>query len=749
MPPRPLAHSDGGRGPHDLEEHLRATAARAAAFADSVGAASWAKLAGSLHDLGKYDPEFQAYLARANGGEDAHLEAHAPGDARGPEHSIAGALHAVERFGDGYGRVLAWIIAGHHAGLADWNHIESGQGNLKDRLESGRRGAMLDRARRGGAGENLLNMTGPTDGPRNLRPENLAFFIRMLFSTLVDADFLDTEAHFNGEREDARQSWPALSTLLPILDAHLDAKCAAALRKNPGRVNEARRDVLKAAREGAPRDPGLFTLTVPTGGGKTLSSLAFALRHAKEHGLRRVIYAIPYTSIIEQTASVFRQVFAGLGEVVIEHHTNLDPRHETNRSLLAAENWDAPIIVTTTVQLFESLFAAKPSRCRKLHNIPGSVLILDEAQLLPPEFLRPILFAIDELMARYRVSVVLSTATQPALTRRDGFDAGLRAVPRELAPAPERLRTTLRRIRIEHLHDLNRRATWPEIAELLRAERRVLCIVDRRKAARELFELMPEGTFHLSALMCPQHRSDTLARIRDRLADPEAEVRVVATQLVEAGVDVDLPVVFRASAGLDSIAQAAGRCNREGHLPEGRVVVFRAPLDPPRGVLSRAEELTRPLLASLGQDPLTNESFSDFFRELYWVQGNLDRANLLSEPDCLLGGGKRNGCDFAFRTAAGRFRLIPDDQVPVVVPYRQGGGLITRLAVEPPTRRIWRETQRHSVGVHRPIADRLLAKGQVRDTQAGVLVLEAPLYDGSVGLDVTRSDVLDPADMIV
>lgn len=738
----PVAHSGG----HFLEAHLRSTSRDATSFAARFRAASWGAAAGLWHDLGKYDPAFQAYLAGHGGDEDAHLESSPGIGSRGPEHSIAGALHAMARLGPGTGRVLAWCIAGHHAGLADWDSKESGRGSLKDRMASGEQRDMLGRARAGGAPAALLDAPPPTDGPRGLTPEGLAFFIRMLFSVLVDADFLDTEAHFDRDRPKARQGWPALADLLPVLDAHLDAKTEAALRGQPGPVNAARAEVLAACRAGAALPPGLFTLTVPTGGGKTLASLAFALRHAMRHGLRRVIYAIPYTSIIEQTADVFRGAFACLGEVVVEHHSNLVPARETNRTRLAAENWDAPLVVTTTVQLFESLFAAHPARCRKLHNIAGSVLILDEAQLLPVHFLHPILFALDELMAHYDVSVVLTTATQPALLRRDAFPIGLRMPCRELAPAPERLRTALRRVRIERLHGLARRADWPELAGLLATERRVLCVVDRRDAARDLLDLMPPGTFHLSALMCPQHRSDVLARIRAQLADPLAEVRVVATQLVEAGVDLDFPVVFRASAGLDSIAQAAGRCNREGHLREGRVVVFRAPLDPPRGVLQQAEAIARPILAKDTADPLTHAAFERFFGELYWAQGGHDAEQLLSGQHRLLASGN---CEFKFRTASERFRLIPDVQVPVVVPYGEGVRLIEAAGRGQPTRQQWRALQRFSVGIYRRSLAELLRNQLVHEAMPGVFVLDAPLYDKIVGLDIRRPGLFTPEEMIV
>jgi CRISPR-associated endonuclease/helicase Cas3 len=401
------------------------------------------------------------------------------------------------------------------------------------------------------------------------------------------------------------------------------------------------------------------------------------------------------------------------------------------------------------VQLFESLFAVRPARCRKLHNIAGSVLILDEAQLLPVGLLQPILFALDELMARYNVTVLLSTATQPALMQREGF-AGLRATPRELAPSPERLRQDLRRVHIERLHNLERAIDWPELAGLLTTEPRVLCIVDRRKAARDVAKLLPAGTFHLSALMCPQHRSEELARIRARLGDPAAEVRVVATQLVEAGVDLDFPVVFRAAAGLDSIAQAAGRCNREGLLKEGRVVVFRAPQEPPDGVLRQSARIGTAMLQRAGDDPLTLSAFERFFADLYWMQGDrLDGSQIISGQERLLA---RRDMSFAFRTAAERFKIVPEEQVPVIVPWGDAMRLAREIEQFGPTRERMRKMQRYTVGVYRATLARLAGAAAVREIVAGLglFVLEdAALYSERWGLDDGDAGMLAPEDLVM
>jgi len=323
--------------------------------------------------------------------------------------------------------------------------------------------------------------------------------------------------------------------------------------------------------------PGIYTLTVPTGGGKTLSSMGFALNHAVKYGKHRVIYVIPYTSIIEQTADQFRAIF---GEAVIEHHSNLDSTDEAKenaRSRLACENWDAPVIVTTTVQFFESLFASRTSRCRKLHNIVNSVVILDEAQLLPPDFLAPILEALKELQKNYGVTVVFCTATQPALGPHKTMDFDFKGIDgmKEIMDDPAMLHKALKRTEIRQVRNLEP-LTWDDVAGEITNNESVLCIVNRRDDARTLWELLPEGSIHLSALMCGAHRVRKIKEIKERLRNG-VPTRVVSTQLVETGVDVDFPVVYRAMAGLDSIAQAAGRCNREGLRAKGKVFVFTPP----------------------------------------------------------------------------------------------------------------------------------------------------------------------------
>jgi len=536
-----------------LEDHLRNVGELAGRFAAKFGCEDWGRLAGLLHDLGKTSAEFQARIRASAGEEEDDRRSSAP---KRP-HATDGAIYAIEKLGM-LGRIVAYLVAGHHAGLPDWEDDGSSNASLKRRLlEDPRWDEAFAREWVAPA------VKKPAGGLSRKGTEmSLSLWMRMLFSSLVDADFLDTEAFMNPEKADRRGHYRPLAELSTAFESYMARKCAKAPTSH---VNAVRAEILRACEDRASDPPGLFSLTVPTGGGKTLSSMAFALGHAKAHGLERIIYVIPYTSIIEQTADQFRQIF---DDDVLEHHSNLDsPEGETEDapSRLAAENWDAPIIVTTTVQFFESLFASRTSRCRKLHNLVGSVVILDEAQLLPPDFLNPILLALQELVTNYRVSVVFSTATQPAFEPRRSFDFDFHGLPgvRELIPDPLSLYRRLERTRLSLMRELKEPVTWDELASEMTSHPTVLCIVSRRDDARALWERMPAGTFHLSALMCGAHRSERISQIKQRLIDNEP-TRVVSTQLVEAGVDFDFPVVFRAVAGLDSVAQAAGRCNREG-----------------------------------------------------------------------------------------------------------------------------------------------------------------------------------------
>lgn len=729
----PIAHAakdfnGNWRPPHDLADHLNEVGALAAEFARTFGS-DWARLAGRWHDLGKYRQRFQNYIRLASGFE---ADAHIKGESDKAPHSTAGALLACDRFGPA-GRVLAYVIAGHHAGLSDWF------GGLDTRLEAS--------ASRDELNESLAESP-PTEllDPGNFKPDlqaipggknGFALWVRMLFSALVDADFLDTERYMDPERFAQRNQWPTLQELAPLFDTHMRGLAA---RVQPTPVNILRADILAQCRAKAALTPGLFSLTVPTGGGKTLSGMAFALEHARAHGKRRVIHVIPYTSIIEQTADIFRAIF---GDTIIEHHSNAEsePGRENSASRLACENWDASIVVTTNVQFFESLFAARTSRCRKLHNLVDSVVILDEAQLLPPEFLQPILDVLNLLTRYYGVSVVLSTATQPALSTREYFDArqNLRGLDnvREIIDDPDALYTALERVEVRLPADWHRPTDWPTLAAELAGRDSVLAIVNTRKDARALWEQMPQGTLHLSALMCGAHRSQVISDIKTRLKN-SVPTRVISTQLVEAGVDVDFPVVFRAVAGLDSIAQAAGRCNREGRLAEkGEVVVFIPPKPAPRGLLLTGENACRNVLHSVTEKPLTRARFAAYFERLYY-DCKLDKEGICDMLE--VGGGT---LAVNFRSAADKFRLIADeDSVPIVVCYRGTDGRddsidkwLATLHKNGPERWLMRKLQRYTVNLRRNEALPLLNHGDIDEIMPGLYVQVSDLlYDAKLGL---------------
>ena len=736
-PPRDryYAHSapPGSSGPwHGLADHLVETGDRAAAFLDRMGLADLGRASGLLHDLGKYTPEFQNRLR---------------GDSGPVNHSTAGAKMACERYPGPLGKLVAFCVAGHHAGLAN--------GENGDRI-----GALADRLREEVPKLDpvwLEELTLPLVSRPSILPRSpetagftASFLTRLVFSALVDADYLDTEAYYAGlaGTKPDRGGYPPLDVLRRRLDAHLATVAAKAARSE---LNDLRAEVLGCARARAEKAPGLFSLTVPTGGGKTLTSLAFALDHAVRHGLDRVIYVIPYTNIIEQTADVFREALggpeSGWPDFIVEHHSTFDEDRIKNRSgrdklRLAMENWDAPIVITTAVQFFESLFANRPSRCRKLHNIARSVVILDEAQTLPLNYLRPCVAAIDELARNWGASVVLCTATQPALGEEDGFTGGFRDV-RELAPRPPELQRRLRRTRVHHRgeqHDA-------EVASRMRGTPQVLCVVNTRARARALFEAIrdEDGATHLTTFMCARHRREVLQTVRERLTAREP-VRLVATSLVEAGVDLDFPVVWREEAGLESIIQAAGRCNREAKARVGNVFVFRSPDGEGRRLppaISKAAGAARSVMRT-HEDTMSLEAIRAYFRILYWASGeeSLDRKAILTSLN-----ERATSLDFPFETIAREFRLIETPMTPIIVPYRGANGddgaadrLIADLDhVERPGR-VARRLQPYTVPIPPQVRRTLLDAGAARIAQEAkfgeqfVVLTNADIYQDDIGL---------------
>ena len=698
-----IAHrtDDGGRE-QSVIEHLNGTAALAHDFAEIFGAAELGRLCGLLHDIGKYSEAFQRRIR---------------GSSERVDHTTAGALEAAR-----LGNVpAAFCVAGHHGGLPDL-------GNKKTALPED--GCLYGKLKRkaGRDIEDYSTFQKELDPAKAEVPaaflndrHSAFFFTRMLFSCLVDADYLDTEEFMSGGSI-ARGGRPNLYAMLDLLTNHISGWWEP---KNE--LNKKRTEILRFCIDHSGQEPGLFSLTVPTGGGKTVGSMAFALNHAVKKNLRRIIYVIPYTSIIEQTQSVFNEIFGE--ENIVAHYANVeyktgeqdgapDPRR------LAAENWDTPIILTTAVQFFESLYANRPSRCRKLHNIADSVIIFDEAQMLPPPLLSPCVLAISQLVKYYGCSAVLCTATQPSLEPL--FAEALPGYKvREICPQNYTTDDIFRRVSFINDGVLDDE----ELASKLADENQALCIVNNRKQAQRLFSKLPEaGSFHLSTTMYPAHRRLVLAKIRERLKSGAA-CRVISTSLIEAGVDVDFPVVYRAFAGLDSIIQAAGRCNREGKrkAKESFVHIFHSESQPPVFMLQNiaaAEYAMRKF-----SDPSSSEAIKAYFDHLYYILKDrqaLDSQEILTDIDKGL---------LPFASVAQRFHLIDSSEHILYIPLGEGVDLVEELKHYGLGRGLMRKLGQYSVGLLPKQFKILLETGAAWTLTENTAVLQdLTLYSEDTGL---------------
>lgn len=685
-------------------DHLAGAARLAQNFAQSFQADDQGELVGGMHDVGKYSQEFQKRIH---------------GDSHRVDHANAGAFECYQR-GQPF---AAFAIAGHHGGLPDG-------GAQTDCADAATFYGRMKRAMQGklpvyDTWKSEINppQAHIPDFTRKGMAEGM-FFTRMLSSCLVDADYLDTEAFITGNTRS--------SDRCASIEQLWDRLCAyTAGWFSPVReINRQRCVILeRCIKEGENRSRGLFSLTVPTGGGKTIASLAFALSHARQHGLDRVIYVIPYTSIIEQTAAVFREVLGS--ENVLEHHSNvlydLEGEADTQNIHLAqaTENWDMPVVVTTAVQFFESLYACRSSQCRKLHNIANSVVIFDEAQMMPVPYLRPCVHAIAQLVAHYRVSAVLCTATQPAL--QPIFQEFLPDHPiTELCPQDTCQWEIFRRVTFAQAGGLE----WRALANRLNGHKQVLCIVNTRKGAQELFtRLAGDGCFHLSTLMHPAHRRAQLTEIRNRLITGRT-CRVVSTSLIEAGVDVDFPAVYREIAGLDSILQAAGRCNREGKRDaKGSVVT-----------IFQSEERTPPLFSkSIGagqevmqkyEDLMSREAIHDYFCRLLDLTGTdaQDKQKILHRIQTEF---------FPFRSIARDFHLIDNQTNTIYIPVADGEELVARLLSGEHSRNLFRQLGQYGVSVYQQHFEALDEAGALEIVSDGTAILrDLSLYSEQTGLSL-------------
>ena len=703
--------ADGNKEYQTVAQHLTGTAELCRSFAAAFGAEADGELAGLAHDIGKCTDAFQDRLLN---------------DGPIVDHATAGAMACAMRGN----RYASACVAGHHGGLPDFGNMRTARkddGTFYGRLLKGRDEQCLERC-----GESGVTLPPPTvSAAQKLDPLQASFWTRMLYSCLVDADFLDTEQFMNGER--GRGGYDDIPTLLARLQAYIEP-----WQQPKTELNRLRCEILNTCLNTGSKPKGIYTLTVPTGGGKTVASLAFALRHAAEHGMQRVIYVIPYTSIIDLNAQVFRDIL-GSGNV-LEHHSGVQfdlsdgAPTEDVRKALAAENWDMPVVVTTAVQLFESMYAARSSRCRKLHNLANSVIIFDEAQMLPLPHLRPCVAAMASLAEQFHSTVVLCTATQPSLDDLLHTYAPDRPVT-ELCPQTAALYDRFRRVTFRQVGTLTDEA----LAEHLGGQRQVLCIVNSRKAAQSLYALLPsEGSYHLSTLMIPAQRQALLGEIRERLRRDEP-CRVVSTSLIEAGVDVDFPAVYRELAGLDSVMQAAGSCNREGKRPadESVVTIFERTELPPllfQSAIGAARE-------ALGEDrdPAAPETMAQYFHSLRDLSGDaLDKQGVIKAFTQDI-----EGCEFPFRTVAETFHLIDQNTYTVYIPYGEGATLLRQLQDGECSKGLYRKLGRYAVSVYDKHFQALYNAGALltaREVPAldsdSAILTDLTLYSETMGLSL-------------
>jgi CRISPR-associated endonuclease/helicase Cas3 len=720
------AHTPNDRGEwHGLNDHLEGVANCAKQFAGKFYAGDLAYWIGLWHDLGKSNPEFQDYL-EACWRDERHEKV---------PHAIWGAVltyrllrHNIK---DDRWKEIALTIAGHHGRIDQ-------PGSLSQRLEEHVKNnqkilqLVINYAKRLPP---LPEITLP-----ELTQTQRELFIRMVFSTLVDADYLNTEKHFNEKQHISRHKHKPLKY---FWDRFIVNQLELLRSANTTTVvNRVRKEVYEFCEKAAIGNPGIYRMTVPTGGGKTRSGLAFALKHAVENKMDRVIFAIPYTSIIDQTAKEYRKILGADG--VLEHHSqvnipadeNLDALHVASR--LAYENWDAPLIVSTTVQLFESLFSNRPGKVRKLHNIAKSVIVLDEVQTLPLELLTPTLDVLRELVERYRVSVVLSTATQPAFEDSHYLNPFRRMQIHEIVPKEIYYKHFKQLERVEY-HRRKKPVSWQELADELSREKQVMVVLNTRKDALSLIEAFSDNqkeTFHLSTLLCGIHRKLVLREVKRRLKNL-LPVRLISTQVIEAGVDIDFPVVYRAIGPLDRIVQAAGRCNREGKLPQGkpgRVVIFepsegRAPRGPYKTGIEKAKLLLMPPcdIAELHNPELYRIYFEKLFADV-----DTDKKKIQSHRVVL-----------DYPTVDSEYRLIEQNTVPVLINSESTTKRLKEWKYHP-CRRTWQRLQPLLVNMFDYEVQKLKAEGWLEPISEG-LYLSFGMYDRLKGLVPA---IYDPSDLI-
>lgn len=690
------------------EEHTKGVAERASRFANEFGMASWGKILGILHDKGKESDAFQQHIKKESGYEP---EAKVIGDYH---HAYVGGIIARKLYGKSADNLFVNQIISHHSGLHDIDELsESLNKNIPIEVNQDVEKFQL----------NKITL--------KLEASDFHHLSRMLYSCLVDADYLDTEAFMDEKSSLLRKQKKELKDLVALLDKYLTELKKSAVKSE---VNANRELVQQQCLQMADTPIGFYSLTVPTGGGKTLSSLLWAMHHAIKNGQKRIIIAIPYTSIIMQTADTLRKVFGE--ENVLEHHSNVDPEHIKDENLqekmkLATENWDYPIIVTTNVQLFESMFSNKPFKCRKLHNIVNSVIILDEVQTLSVDYLQPIVDSLKTYNKLFHISVLFTTASQPILSGLiEGCNPkvsfkGLEKVT-EIIPQDFLLHDKLRRVKLKID---NKGKSYDEVASMLCKHKRVLCIVNTRKDAREIYKRLPqEGiTLHLSKMMCPDHISEIIVKIKTALKDERNEIiRVVSTQLVEAGVDIDFPVVYRQEAGLDSILQAAGRCNREGRNGICTTHVFSLAKEHtlPKGYIQAANNARLNMVDVI--DWFEPSTMTEYFEQLYCRCDTFDKQDMKHYL--------YNVKELYFATAAKVFHLINDTGRNVIICWKDSMNLVQELSHNGPSYLLMKKLSKYTVNVNRTDFDALDKMGIIDEIKGIFVIKYVSQYDEHIGL---------------
>lgn len=691
------------------------TANLAKQFGDSFNNGEYAYVCGLMHDIGKYSNEFQQKIIH-----NSKVRV---------DHSTAGAIE-VNKNVNLFGKLLAYCIAGHHGGLLDGGSrsdtaIET---TLNGRLKRAKQIPDYSYFKKEINISDFLPLGIPNIKPLNKGGYSLSFFIRMVYSCLVDADFLDTEAFMNNNKVDRSVKYD-YKLFCKKLNNYVEN-----FSNKEREINKKRTEILNDCIEKSKYEKGLYTLTVPTGGGKTIASFAFAINHVIKHNMDRIIYVIPYTSIIEQNAKVFKDILGH--QNVLEHHSNFDFEDDEGSVLyklkLSSENWDIPVVVTTNVQFFESLHANKPSRCRKLHNIANSVIIFDEAQMIPTQFLTPCLMAISELVTSYESTCVLCSATQPSLEDRFPKEIGVK----EICENIESLCQFFRRTKV-----VNRgKMETHQVADEINSCNQVLCIVNNKKHALEIYsKLDGEGAYHLSTRMCPRHRDEVLTKIKQRLKD-KLPCKVVSTQLIEAGVDVDFPIVYRSMAGIDSIVQAGGRCNREGKLEVGIINIFepesiftknmpsliKRPIEVAKGIITRFEDI------------FSSEAIKSYFEELYSFEGEegLDVHNVFNDMEK---GAEGCNFDFNFKQISGKFKLIDESTIPIIIGLdKTAEDLINKLRFSDGYKSILRSIQSYTVNVYENEFNKMFGANMIEVINDGIYVLrDINMYKKDTGLKYT------------